>query len=159
MKKKWTKKAEPMPCLFFLLHSKLLIELINSTLSGSSLLVSGVERMALGTDFHVNLRLCWTCHEGVSTVAGYGCLIVAWMNSFSHNSLFLHGFQPYAFVYPKSDYLVFIKLNRFSQNTIPQKRKRRKSCFPILFPKTVFFSWLLSSYFFCEKISSCFRLS
>ena len=47
-----------MPCLFFLLHSKLLIELINSTLSGSSLLVSGVERMALGTDFHVNLRLC-----------------------------------------------------------------------------------------------------
>ena len=100
-----------MPCLFFLLHSKLLIELINSTLSGSSLLVSGVERMALGTDFHMNLRLCRTGYKSVSTVAGYRCLIVAWMNSFSHNSLFLHGFQPYAFVYPKSDYLVFIKQN------------------------------------------------
>ena len=85
MKKKWTKKAEPRLCLsFFLLHSKLLIELINSTLCGSSLLVSGVERMTLGTDFHVNLRLCWTGYKGVSTVTGYGCLVVAWMNVFSH---------------------------------------------------------------------------
>ena len=73
-----------MPCLFFLLHSKLLIELINSTLSGSSLLVSGVERMTLGTNFHVNLRLCRTGHKSVSTVASYRCLIVAWMNVFSH---------------------------------------------------------------------------
>ena len=103
------KKAEPRLCLsFFLLHSKLLIELINSTLCGSSLLVSGVERMALGTDFHVNLRLGRTGYKGVPAVAGYRCLIIAWMNSFSHNSLFLHDFQPCAFVYPQADSLVCI---------------------------------------------------
>ena len=86
MKKKWTKKAEPKPCFFFLLlNSKTLIELINSTLSSCCLLVSCVERMALGANFHVNFRLCGTCYEGVSTVAGYGCLVVAWMNVFSHN--------------------------------------------------------------------------
>ena len=85
MKKKWTKKAEPKLCFFILLlNSKTLIELINSTLSSCCLLVSCVERMALGTNFHVNFRLCGTCYEGVSTVAGYGCLMVTWMNVFSH---------------------------------------------------------------------------
>ena len=85
MKKKWTKKQSQSSALFILLlNSKTLIELINSTLSSCCLLVSCVERMALGTNFHVNFRLCGTCHEGVSTVAGYGCLVVAWMNVFSH---------------------------------------------------------------------------
>ena len=130
MKKKSTKKAEPKPCFFFLLlNPKALIELINSTLSSSCLLISCVERMTLGTNFHVNLRLCGTCYEGISTVAGHSCLMVAWMNVFSHNFPLSVWFPTILFAYPKSDYLVFIKQNRFSQNTIPQKEITGKSCY------------------------------
>ena len=41
--------------------------------------------MTLRTDFYVDLRLCRTCNECVSTVAGNGCLIIIWMDSFSHD--------------------------------------------------------------------------
>ena len=78
------KKTGPRPCFLLLLHSKLLIELIDSTLSGCQLLVSCVERMTLGTDFHVDFRLCGSCYKCVSTVTCYGCLVISWMNTFSH---------------------------------------------------------------------------
>ena len=58
----------------------LLIELIDTTLSSSSLLRAGVERMALGADFDVNLRLCRTGYESVAAVAGNGCLIILGLN-------------------------------------------------------------------------------
>ena len=103
------KKTGPRPCFLLLLHSKLLIELINSTLSGSQLLVSCVEWVALGTDFHVNFRLCGACYKCVSTVTCYGCLVISWMNTFSHFlSLFLHDCQPCGSSIPLGDYLVFI---------------------------------------------------
>lgn len=40
--------------------------------------------MAFGTNFYVDLRFCGTCHECVTAVTGYGCLIVLRMDSFSH---------------------------------------------------------------------------
>ena len=133
MKKKWTKKAEPKLCFFFLLlNSKTLIELINSTLSSCCLLVSCLERMALGTNFHVNLRLCGACYEGISTVAGYGCLVVAWMNVFSHIFPLSAWFPTIRIRLSVIGLLGFHKAKSFSWNTIPQKRKRRKSCFHIL---------------------------
>ena len=127
MKKKWTKKAEPKLCFFFLLlNSKTLIELINSTLSSCCLLVSCVERMALGTNFHVNFRLCGTCYEGVSTVAGYGCLMVTWMNVFSHIFPLSAWFPTMRIRLSVIGLLGFHKAKCFSWNTIPQKRERRK---------------------------------
>ena len=58
----------------------LLVELIDTTLSSGSLLCAGVERMALGADFDVNLRLCGTGYESVAAVAGNGCLIILGLN-------------------------------------------------------------------------------
>ena len=42
----------------------LLIELINTSLGSGSLLCACVERMALGADFDVDLRLCLPEHPG-----------------------------------------------------------------------------------------------
>ena len=44
----------------------LLIELINTSLGSGSLLCACVERMALGADFDVDLRLCGTGNECVA---------------------------------------------------------------------------------------------
>ena len=41
--------------------------------------------MAFGTDFYVDIFLCRSCYECVSTVAGYSCLIVVRMDSFTHD--------------------------------------------------------------------------
>ena len=40
--------------------------------------------MALGADFHMNLRLRGTGHECIPAVAGYGSLIILGMDSFFH---------------------------------------------------------------------------
>ena len=68
-----------------LFHTIFLIELLNTSTSLVSLLLSSIEWMTLRTDFYVDLRLCRTCNECVSTVAGNGCLIIIWMDSFSHD--------------------------------------------------------------------------
>ena len=136
------KKTGPRPCFLLLLHSKLLIELIDSTLSGCQLLVSCVEWVALGTDFHVNFRLCGSCYKCVSTVTCYGCLVISWMNTFSHFlSLFLHDCQPCGSSIPLGDSLVFIMqvLSKIialcrgiplSRTKIAQSLKKGKSLFP-----------------------------
>ena len=71
-------------CLL-IVHAILLIELINTSACLSSLLLAGVERMAFGTDFYVDILLCRTCNESISTVACYSCLIIVRMDSFSHD--------------------------------------------------------------------------
>jgi hypothetical protein len=37
------------------------------------------------TNFCVDFRFCRTCYESISTVTCYCCLIVIWMDSFSHD--------------------------------------------------------------------------
>ena len=74
-------------------YTVLLVELIYTTTSLGSFLLAGVERMALGADFYVDLRLGRTGHKSVSAVAGYGCLIVLRMYSFSHLLLLLPASQ------------------------------------------------------------------
>ena len=44
-----------------------------------------VERMAFGADLNVDVLFSRTCYESVSAVAGYSCLIVVRMDSFSHD--------------------------------------------------------------------------
>ena len=62
----------------------LTIELLNTSLCGSYLLLSGIEGMALGADLNMDLRLCRTCHEFIPTVAGNLCLVILRLNCFSH---------------------------------------------------------------------------
>ena len=65
-------------------YTVLLVELINSSASRWCLLLSCVEWMALWTDFYMDFFLCWTCYELVTAVTNNLCLIVIWMDSFSH---------------------------------------------------------------------------
>ena len=62
-----------------------LIELVNTSACLSCFLLSCVERMALGADFYMDALVCRTCHKCVAAVAGYGCLMVLRMDSFSHD--------------------------------------------------------------------------
>ena len=70
-------------CLF--VQTIFSVKLINTSACLSSLLLSCVERMAFGTDFYVDILLCGSCYKCVSAVAGYSCLIVIRMDSFSHD--------------------------------------------------------------------------
>ena len=74
-----------LKAILFSTHSIFLIELINTSAGSSSFLLAGVEWMAFWTDFYVDIFLCWTGYKCVAAVAGNGCLIVLWMDSFSHD--------------------------------------------------------------------------
>ena len=81
----------------------LTIELLNTSLSGSLLLLASIEGMALRADLNVNLRLCRTCHEFVPAGAGNLCLIVLRLNVFSHlfhlAKTYMHRISDPAFVF------------------------------------------------------------
>lgn len=72
-----------------LFHTIFLIELLNTSTSLVSFLLTCVEWMAFRTDLNVDLFLGRTCYESISAVAGNSCLMVFWMDSFSH---FIHLF-------------------------------------------------------------------
>ena len=86
---------KPNPYLAKLLvcaDAVLAVELINTSAGSCSLLLSCVERMALGANLHVDVLLCRTCYELVAAVADNLCLIISWMDSFLHDfhlSIFL----------------------------------------------------------------------
>lgn len=75
----------------------LLVELLDTTASSSSFLLSGVERMALGANLDVDLLLGGSYGEGISAVAGYGSFIVIRMDSFSHDFHLSYGFNLISF--------------------------------------------------------------
>jgi hypothetical protein len=70
--------------MILLLKTVFLIELINTTIGSGSLLLAGVEGVALGAHLYVDLRLGGTGHERVTAVAGNGRLIVLGMDTFFH---------------------------------------------------------------------------
>ena len=70
--------------LFACAYAILAVELLDTAACGDCLLLTRIERMALGADFYVNFLLGGTGHEFVSAVAGYLCLIVFRLNSFLH---------------------------------------------------------------------------
>ena len=71
-------------CVLFV-NAVLLVELIDTTTSSSSLLLTSVERVALGANLYVDLFLGGTGNELVAAVAGNLSLIISWMDSFSHD--------------------------------------------------------------------------
>lgn len=68
----------------FLFNTVLLVELIDTAVSSCGLLLTCVERMALGANFYVKLRLGGSGYERVAAVAGNRRLIVRGMDSFFH---------------------------------------------------------------------------
>ena len=70
-------------CVLFV-NAVLLVELIDTSVSSCRFLLSCVERMAFGADLNVDVLFSRTCYESVSAVAGYSCLMVIRMDSFSH---------------------------------------------------------------------------
>ena len=81
--------SQPQPShsiLFKLfIQAVFLIELIDTSASLSSFLLSCIERMTFGADFYVDVLLGRTCYKSITAVAGYSCLIVIRMDSFSHD--------------------------------------------------------------------------
>ena len=75
-----------MDILSFLLDTVLLVELVDTSSSLSSLLLTGIEGMTLGADLHVDALLGRACHKSVTTVAGNGSLIIIRMYTLFHNS-------------------------------------------------------------------------
>ena len=79
--------------LFFLFNAVFLVELINTSTSLSSFLLSCVEWMTLGADFYVDVLLCRSCYKCVSTVTSYSSLILIRMDTFAHDfhlSIFIY---------------------------------------------------------------------
>ncbi len=68
---------------FLLLHSVFLVEFIYTTTSLSSFLLSCIEWMTFSTDFYVDIFLCRSCYECVTTVTCNCGLMICWMDSFS----------------------------------------------------------------------------
>ena len=67
-----------------LLNTVLLVELVNTAARLAALLLTGIERMALGADLHVDALGCRSRCKCITAVAGYGCFLILRMNAFSH---------------------------------------------------------------------------
>ena len=75
----------------FAVQIVLTIELLDTATSCNGLLLTGVERMALGADFYCDFRNSRTNREFITAMASNLCLIVLRMNSFLHGVHLFHG--------------------------------------------------------------------
>ena len=69
-----------------LLNAVLLVELIDTSVRSCGLLLTRVERMALGADLYADVLFGRACHKCITAVTGYRRLVIIRMDSFSHNS-------------------------------------------------------------------------
>lgn len=60
------------------------VELVNTSAGCRRLLLAGIERMAFGTNFHVDFFLGRAGYELIAAVAGYFCLVIGRMDTFPH---------------------------------------------------------------------------
>ena len=74
----------------FLLQAEALVEAINTSTSVNQLLLAGIERVALGADFHTNVLLGRTGSKDIAACAADGGLFVLGMDTFLH---FVHLFR------------------------------------------------------------------
>ena len=77
-------------CASLLLQAKALIEAINPSTGVNQLLLAGIERVALGADFHTNVLLGRTGGKDIAAGAADGGLFVLGMDTFLH---FVHLFR------------------------------------------------------------------
>ncbi len=72
-------------CKLSILQTVFLVELLNTSAGLRSLLLAGVERMALGADLHMDLRLGGSGNELVAAVASHLALIVLGLDFLLHD--------------------------------------------------------------------------
>ena len=70
--------------LFFLLNAESLVETVNTSTGVNQLLLAGIERVALGANFHTDVLLGRTGGKDVATGAANGGLLVVGMDAFLH---------------------------------------------------------------------------
>ena len=73
-----------------LLQAEALVEAINTSTGVNQLLLAGIERVALGADFHTNVLLGGTSGKDIAAGAANGGLFVLGMDTFLH---FVHLFR------------------------------------------------------------------
>ena len=74
----------------FLLQAETLVEAVNASTGVNQLLLAGIERVALGADFHTNVLLGRTSGKDIAAGAADGGLFVLGMDTFLH---FVHLFR------------------------------------------------------------------
>ena len=74
----------------FLLQAEALVEAINTSTSVNQLLLAGIERVALGADFHTNVLLGRTSGKDITACTADSGLFVLGMDTFLH---FVHLFR------------------------------------------------------------------
>ena len=67
-----------------LLQVESLVETVNTSTGVNQLLLAGIERVALGANFHADVLLGRTGSKGITTGAADGGLLVVRMDAFSH---------------------------------------------------------------------------
>lgn len=67
------------------------VELLDTSVSTGSLLLSCIELMALRADLDLDLLFCGADGKGISAVACHLCLKILRMDSFSHDLLLFSG--------------------------------------------------------------------
>lgn len=72
-----------------LINTVFLIEFIYAASCLSGFLLAGVERVALGAYFYMDLLLCGSGSKLVAAVTGYFCLKILGLNAFFHFFTFL----------------------------------------------------------------------
>ena len=82
-----TKEISPhrLRCgLYFLLQAETLVETIDTSTGVNQLLLAGIERVALGANFHTDVLLSGAGGKGVTAGAADGGLLILGMDAFSH---------------------------------------------------------------------------
>ena len=69
---------------FLLLQAKTLVEAVHTSAGVNQLLLAGVEGMALGADFHVDLRLGGAGMDDLTAGAGDGAVHILGMDALFH---------------------------------------------------------------------------
>ncbi len=83
------KSPYPQVRTSFLLQIESLVETVNTSTGVNQLLLAGIERVALGADFNLDVLLGGTSSKLVATSATDGGLFVSGMDAFLH---FIHLF-------------------------------------------------------------------
>ena len=69
---------------FLLLQAEFLVELFNTSAAVYQLLLTGEERVALGTDFHSDILLGGTCLDHISAGTSDGSRLIIGMDAVFH---------------------------------------------------------------------------
>lgn len=75
-----------------LIHTETLLEFVDTSACVNKLLLTCIERVALGTNLDSDISFCGTCFNNVAASAGNGSFLVIRMNTLSHfntSSLFI----------------------------------------------------------------------